>query len=117
MGSHQHISAEITNTQRSHRLFSNALIADGSNLRRKEQPSLGGAKTFGRDLFLQQEALRHDGIRKQAVGPLCVGDFSRDVLVRTYVPALNYVYEPVITIEISSEIAGKLSSNDGTCSI
>lgn len=68
-----------------------------------------GDAWFNQNFFAQQMSLPSIHDRQLAVGPTCIGDVMNNVLIKSHVPKMAFVYEPVITIEID----GSLPLNEG----
>jgi hypothetical protein len=66
------------------------------------------------NFYAQQMALPRDHDRAKAVAPTCVGDQNGDVVVKSHVPKVGYVYEPVITIELAGSVD---LAEQGLCNI
>lgn len=65
------------------------------------------------DFFAQQHV--DPGFATNVAAPACVGDHDRDFLVKTVVPLLNKVYEPVVTLEVHVDVFAELQVSDQIC--
>lgn len=64
--------------------------------------------------YAQQMSLPSGHDRESAVAPTCLGDSFGDVVIKTHVPKLGHVYEPVVTIEVGANL--QLDSG-GLCNV
>jgi hypothetical protein len=88
---------------------------NSGELEEKQKP-LGPAK-IAQNIYAMQFALRDRKARTNAVAPMCVGDIHNEIVVKTFLPRVSIVYEPVVTIEISGGIVNDLADTPGTCTV
>jgi len=91
-------------------------IAKLGDLGSAVEPGQSQSMKYNDDYFVQQFYMKDGNDRRKSVGPMCVGTTAGTFTVKSSVPLLNRIFEPVVTVEVSGGLLHELVDDaDSLC--